>query len=137
VYSDDGTGRRRLLDDSSRLNTTRNWQAVFFSTTNFNTDSLEEEDNGIRPTPLDPYVYGISRYWTQAITPLIAGTVFVFVDEDGHSSTSTSTDRLAVENNTAIFSDGTLSILTRTDVNEQGTVTAAIVDEYNSTVTVL
>lgn len=71
---------------------------------------------------------------SQDITPTILGTVYVVVNDHGETITRTSTNP-GVESLTHYYDNGTLSLLTRTDVNDAGTVTAAINLGSSSTLT--
>lgn len=81
-------------------------------------------NNTYAETYLTPTAVGTTWYWSQAITPAILGTVFVVINDHNQTKTITSTNSAAVANNTQYLKNGTLSLLTRTDVNELGTVTA-------------
>lgn len=64
-----------------------------------------------------PWLPVLTYEWTQYIYPTVIGTVQVIVNTDTNR-TMTST-----KYNTQIATNGTESILTRTDTNEAGTVT--------------
>jgi hypothetical protein len=68
----------------------------------------------------------VSFRWTRAFNPVIAGTVVCTTDSNGvpEKPCRTVYNGLVVpKNDTNVYPDGTLSIYSRTDVNEDGTVT--------------
>ncbi|KAK5725349.1 hypothetical protein LTR15_003534 [Elasticomyces elasticus] len=78
---------------------------------------------------VQPGVVGSSYTWSQSYTPVQLGTVFVIINNYNQTTLSTSTDKAALASNTQfVVQNGTMLYegIVRTDVNEAGTVTAAV-----------
>ena len=82
-------------------------------------------------TYLTPTLGTFTYSWSQAYTPPILGTVYVVIS-DNQTKTVTSTNSAVIASNTEVLVNGTLQLLTRTDVNEAGTVTATIIDYFGA-----
>ena len=71
---------------------------------------------------------------SQDITPTVLGTVYVVIDNHNKTETITSTKSDIA---TVYKTNGTLSLLTRTDVNAEGTVTAVIYGNSGQPITTM
>ncbi|KAK5712071.1 hypothetical protein LTR15_012140 [Elasticomyces elasticus] len=83
-----------------------------------------------------PSVRGISYTWFQAFTPTILGTVYIVINNLNQTRTTTVTNSSAIASKTQYLRNGTLVLLTRTDVNEAGTVTKVLPSGVNGSITV-
>ncbi|KAK3679516.1 hypothetical protein LTR78_001077 [Recurvomyces mirabilis] len=86
------------------------------------------------PSTLTPFVYASTYTWSQLYTPVNLGTVYVIIDNLNHTKTVTSTNSSALTAaSTQFLNNGTLQLLTRTDTNSDGTVTAPVPTGVGST----
>lgn len=75
---------------------------------------------------LGPYLGAHSYYWSQYLTPKVVGTVMVTVNEATNQTISSTIYHSEYAVN------GSSQLLTRTDVNSAGTVTAVLYDDVSS-----
>lgn len=70
-----------------------------------------------------------SYTWSQYIEPTIIGTVEIIINTDTNRTVTTTKTKTEFANN------GTIGVLTRTDLNAAGTVTAVTTDLYGQSFT--
>jgi hypothetical protein len=99
-------------------------------------DLLPDTKDTASPTTLTPQALAISYTWSQFYTPVNLGTVYVIINNLNQTKTVTSTNSSALTAaRTQFLNNGTLQLLTRTDVDSAGTVTAPVPTGLNETST--
>ena len=89
-------------------------------------------NNTLTKTPLEPTGYATKYTWYQSIKPTIVGTVYVVINNFGQTKTVTSSNTEVLASHSGLVQNGSLQLLTRTDVNAAGTVTYPILLHGNS-----